>query len=208
MARIVRAVIGGTLALLAAGCMTPYQPLGMTGGWGEEKLDEDTYRVSFTGNQNTPRVAVQKFFLHRCAELTLQKGYAYFELYATEREPSASADEGPFVKVRGSRSSPPPVVTVTPTHAVVSYGLKAIVRMYPKDLLEENVASLFSAKEIVSMLGAEVRSGRPGPNLPAKFRRVEGKFPVMPVERARAPEPRKPATGPVHLDDLKGLMKQ
>jgi hypothetical protein len=68
------------LLVAVAGCMTGYQPRGYTGGYSEQKIDEDTYLVSFSGNGNTPRGVVLKYFLYRCAELTVDHGYAYFEL--------------------------------------------------------------------------------------------------------------------------------
>jgi hypothetical protein len=89
----VKGTLAAFLSLLLAGCMTAYQPRGMTGGYEEQKLDEDMYRVSFYGNGNTPRAAVLKYFLYRCAELTLERGFQYFELYAAQRGMQSGAIE-------------------------------------------------------------------------------------------------------------------
>lgn len=200
-----RRIVVGCLALLVAGCVSMYKARNGSGaGWEEEKLDEDTFLVAFYGAGGTPRGAVYKYFLHRCAEITLQRGYTYFELFATGR-PAADADS-PFVKVRGSRSTYVPSVVVVPGTTVTTYRVRAIVRMYPKDLLAPS-GDLFVAADVIRTLGAEVTSGNATPELPSRYRKVEGNFPVLPAERARAPGARQ-ADGPVHLDDLKDLMKR
>lgn len=66
------------LVAFLSGCATPYQSLGLGGGYSESKLDEDTYKVSFRGNGYTSQEAVQDNLLRRCAELTMQNGYKYF----------------------------------------------------------------------------------------------------------------------------------
>jgi hypothetical protein len=187
-----RGLLGGFAALLLAGCMTGYQPHGMTGGHQERKLDEDMYHVSFHGNGNTPRAVVLKYFLYRCAELTLERGYDYFELYAPERA-AALPDEPRFVKTQY-------------TYTITTWSASAIVRMYPKDLMM-SAPTLFSAREVVGLLGADVRSGSPGHEIPAKLRAVEGNFPVLPESYAKArTRPSAPAAGAVQLDDLKDLL--
>ncbi len=203
MGRLWRAAAStGLLALLSA-CMTPYQPKGMTGGYTDQKLDENTYLVSFQGNGNTPSGVVAKYFLYRCAELTLERGYVYFELFAPER-PQQSLDDSPFVKTAG-RSAPPPIVYV-PTQPVPFWFYRAIVRMYPEDILL-GAPTLFSAREVVGTLGSEVHSGNPSPVLPAKFRSVQGRFPIMPVRRKSPAAVAPPSSGgPVKLEDLEDLL--
>ena len=206
MRKALKVALGACLLITLAGCMTAYQPHGLTGGYKEQKLDEDTYLVSFYGNGHTPRGVVLKYFLYRCAELTLDRGYAYFELYAPERS-RTSWDAGPFVKVAGHAA--PPVVTYTPGVQVTTWSASGIVRMYRQDILAPS-PTLFSAREVVGALGSDVHSGNPTPTVPAKFRSVEGKFPVLPVngtQRAAPPtDATQPAGGPVNLDDLQGLM--
>jgi hypothetical protein len=80
--------------------------------------------------------------------------------------------------------------------------------MYPKDIMAIS-SELFSAREVIGLLGSEVRSGNPSNDIPAKLRRVEGKFPTAPVDAAGGEQPPPPAKGgPVQLDDLKDLMPQ
>ncbi|MBN3793837.1 hypothetical protein [Burkholderia sp. Ac-20392] len=69
-----------TLCMLTA-CATPYQRLGSaltTGGYSEERIDDATYRVKFTGNPKTSDEKVGRYLLYRCADLTRQMGFRYF----------------------------------------------------------------------------------------------------------------------------------
>jgi hypothetical protein len=59
-------------------CSSAYGPKGMMGGYFDTQLSEDTYLVSFTGNQHTSIDKVNSSLIYRCAELTLAKGYEYF----------------------------------------------------------------------------------------------------------------------------------
>ncbi len=62
------------------GCMTvtPYQPLGAEGGYSDQRLEANRFRVSFAGNSLTARQTVQDYLLYRAAELTLANGHDYF----------------------------------------------------------------------------------------------------------------------------------
>ncbi len=202
MRRVARAVLAAGLLSLLAACMTAYKPYGMGGGYKEEKLDDDTYRVSFYGNGNTPSGVVLKYFLYRCAELTLEHDFTYFELYAAEREQSLG--DNPFVKVRGSSRTP--TYTYIPPTTTTTWSAVGIIRMYPSRMMIAS-PTLFSAREVIAALGPEVRSGTPNGTVPGKYRVVEGKFPVMHQRAPAAEAPPEPASsGPVRLEDLDGLM--
>jgi hypothetical protein len=54
---------------------TPYQPATASApGYSEMRIENDRYRVSFSGNSSTPRDVVETYMLYRAAELTLQSG--------------------------------------------------------------------------------------------------------------------------------------
>ncbi|HEX7028873.1 MAG TPA: hypothetical protein VF268_16655 [Gammaproteobacteria bacterium] len=72
------------LALLTS-CATPYGPNSWTGGYTDEKVDEDTYIISFYGNGYASEERVWNFWIYRCAELTTLKGYDYFALTPLEK---------------------------------------------------------------------------------------------------------------------------
>jgi hypothetical protein len=50
------------------------------GGLDAKELRPDVDRVSFQGNGFTTRESVQVYWLNRCAELAIEKGYAGFEV--------------------------------------------------------------------------------------------------------------------------------
>ena len=89
-------------ALIVAGCATgptPYQPLGArgaTGGFTEQRLEANRYRVAFVGNQFTSRARVENYLLFRAAELTLANGFDSFTIVRrdTEREVETRVSPG------------------------------------------------------------------------------------------------------------------
>jgi len=70
------------LSLSACVTATPYQPLAtgtaQSGGYSETKVEQDRYRITFTGNSLTSRDVVENYLLHRAAELTLAQGKDWF----------------------------------------------------------------------------------------------------------------------------------
>jgi hypothetical protein len=56
--------------------------MGALGGYQEEQLAPNIYRVAFFGNGYTNPQTASEYLIHRCAELTEQKGYRYFGILA------------------------------------------------------------------------------------------------------------------------------
>ena len=87
-------IIAFMLAALLCACATPtpYQPdipgQRVAGGFSEERLAADRYRVTFAGNCFTSRERVERYLLYRAAELTLEKDYDWFTVIdrLTERD--------------------------------------------------------------------------------------------------------------------------
>lgn len=71
-------VMAGVLGLAACGTPTPYQPALDGHGYAEQAIEDDRYRVSFSGNTLTPRETAENYMLYRAAEVTLQRGYDHF----------------------------------------------------------------------------------------------------------------------------------
>lgn len=65
---------------MLAGCATGYQKRGLTGGYSETRVDDSHYIVHFDGNGYASKDRVWYFWIYRCAQLTVEKGYAYFSL--------------------------------------------------------------------------------------------------------------------------------
>jgi hypothetical protein len=69
-------------AVILSACSTPYQPMSAFGGYREIQLAPDIYRVMFFGNGYTNGQTATEYAIHRCAELTQQRGYRYFGILA------------------------------------------------------------------------------------------------------------------------------
>ncbi|EGF92051.1 hypothetical protein ABI_04830 [Asticcacaulis biprosthecium C19] len=80
------AALAGLTLLSACATATPYAPADLTSsrsyrpGFTESKLEEGRFRLTFAGNDLTPRDTVETYLLYRAAELTLQEGYDWFEV--------------------------------------------------------------------------------------------------------------------------------
>lgn len=74
------------LVLTLSACATPYQSIGITRGYSEMQLSDDTYKVSFRGNGFSSHEYVQNSLLHRCAELTKNNGYKYFVILGSDED--------------------------------------------------------------------------------------------------------------------------
>lgn len=94
-------MIRGTLktiaiAVLLAGCATPYTSDGLIGGFSEKQLEPEVWRVTFAGNGYTTPETAQTYWLYRAANLTLDNGYDGFQIlsninlvrgYGSQHEP-------------------------------------------------------------------------------------------------------------------------
>ena len=76
------------ISLAACETATPYQPLNPSqksqGGYSDQQIEANRFRVSFSGNSVTSRETVEKYLLFRSAELTLAQGDDWFE--TTDRQ--------------------------------------------------------------------------------------------------------------------------
>src|SRR6266478_2576237 len=93
-----RTTLAVLIVALLAGCATPYQAKGMTGGFSETQLDENVFQVRFNGNGYTSGERAADFTLLRSAELAREHDYAYFVIvqskggysYSTHTTPTQS----------------------------------------------------------------------------------------------------------------------
>ena len=77
---------GLALAVLLTACetATPYQPNrpgnATSGGFSDQRLDTNRFRVTFAGNSLTSRETVEGYLLYRAAELTVAQGFDTFTI--------------------------------------------------------------------------------------------------------------------------------
>lgn len=84
--------LGAAAALSLASCATPttYKPISAAaraqGGYSEQRIAADRWRVTFAGNELTSRDRVEGYLLYRAAELTREQGYDWFQIVERETE--------------------------------------------------------------------------------------------------------------------------
>lgn len=78
-------------SLAACATSTPYQPADRGGyGFSEQRIEDNSFRITFRGNSLTTRETVENSLLYRAAELTLQNGYDHFVVVENETEATRS----------------------------------------------------------------------------------------------------------------------
>jgi hypothetical protein len=70
--------LGAVLTLGA--CASSYAPDTWTGGYREEPVSGDVWRITFLGNGFTTDETVQTYWLYHCADFALSKGYDGFTI--------------------------------------------------------------------------------------------------------------------------------
>ena len=96
MKAIIVTIASGACLFLVA-CATPYQHLGLGGGFTDKQIAPDTFKIHFRGNGYTPDKRAQDLAVLRAAELTLEHGYQYFTVLN-----AGSSDRGFVAPVTGT----------------------------------------------------------------------------------------------------------
>jgi hypothetical protein len=137
--------LGAACTLLAAlvgflaGCASPYGRNTLFGGFSEEKLSDTSYRIAYSGNGYTNEDMVVKYWLHRCAELTLQAGYTYFGLVPgsdkAEKQDSghpalARGRDGDTASMHRVKGGGAPIFIYVPGHTVRTYAKRGVIVMF------------------------------------------------------------------------------
>jgi hypothetical protein len=126
--------MAASLLWTLGGCATAYQPLQIfgTGGYTEEALSEDTNEVAFYGNGMISYDTIKKYLFYRMAELTVDKGYDWFEILP---ERSSKATTGLFLNFRVMGGK---------------------IKMY-KEKPEGDAKDVYSARELMAKYGPEIK---------------------------------------------------
>lgn len=78
MRSLLRMTLAVSLIWGLMSCAVPYQPEKGSGGFSEVKINENTFEVTFEGNQYNTLDEVRTYLTYRCAELTLEQGLTHF----------------------------------------------------------------------------------------------------------------------------------
>jgi hypothetical protein len=73
-----------TVALMLAGCATPYQEMGLLGGVSAARIDEHTVQIRAQGNGYTDVAKIQTFVMLRAAEETVKDGFDGFQIIGAQ----------------------------------------------------------------------------------------------------------------------------
>ncbi|WP_375269320.1 hypothetical protein [Phenylobacterium sp.] len=90
--------------LSACATATPYQPnlprQKASGGYSEQRLEPNRWRVTFAGNSLTSRETVESYLLFRAAELTQAQGYDWFAIAdrRTDKQTRSYLQTDPFYR--------------------------------------------------------------------------------------------------------------
>jgi hypothetical protein len=146
------------VAIVLAGCgrPTPYQPALRDGGYAEQQIETNRYRVIFSGNALTPREAVENALLYRAAELTLANHKDHFILVNEVVEPRttyrSTYDDFPPYGFSHRRWDWDPGFDTTISTPITRYDAYADIVIFagPKP---QNDVRAFDARDVVARLG-------------------------------------------------------
>ena len=147
------------LAFLTS-CATPYQPKGLSGGYSQVQLDNNSARVQFKGNGYTSRERVEVFVLYRCAELTVERGYDYFVIDKQDtenRQQSFQTTPETFnATTTGSRGFYSTTGTYTPGQSITfnKRTATAVIKMF-KGEKPVDLSGSFAARELMDNLQSQ-----------------------------------------------------
>lgn len=145
------------VVIFLVGCTTPYGPHGLTGGYDEKKLEEDSYIVSFYGNGHTSGQQVWNYWIYRCAELTVEKGYDFFSLTPSEEYALLDAShDGQIVEFEmlpDEQADSELQKVIYQTYTITTYSANAKVDMYKMPIDEKvDPSELLDASYVLSAL--------------------------------------------------------
>lgn len=166
--------LAATALLFLAACAspTPYAPLFERYGYAEQQIEDNRYRVTFTGNTVTEKETVENYLLYRAAELTRVRGYDYFELTDRDTEKSTRylSNYTTFGHFRSrhdrfglSHSAGPGFVTGT-SRPITEYEATATILLFRGKKPDEK-AQAYDARDVLQRLGPTIR--RPAPPAPS-----------------------------------------
>jgi hypothetical protein len=147
------------LCALLAGCATGYQKqtyFTVTGGFKEKDLGKNVYRVSFGANGYTTAETTQCFWLYRCAELTLEKGFDGFEILSDIRLAQSLSPE----KVFGVEASEVQPAVFVPIYIPTDEGNKPHIEadiLLLKSPIKAHPPKVFDARKLKNALAPHVQ---------------------------------------------------
>ncbi len=145
--------------LAIAGCSTPYQEMGFTGGVSAAQVTATSFRISARGNGYTEGTAIQDFALLKAAETTKRAGGTHFLVVS-----AADASSAGYVETSGHAETSyvgnRAYTTFTPAsvHEYVKPGQDMYIRVLTVSSGAPPPGAL-SADEIIQFVGSRIKRG-------------------------------------------------
>lgn len=146
------------LLLIFAGCATPYQEMGFSGGVTAAQMTDTTFRISGRGNGYTGATVINDYVMLKAAETTVQHGYTHFMVVsAADASSSATIVTGgtsrtTFVGNSAMTTYSPPVA-----QNIYKPGEDAFIRVIKIEPGQAPPQGAIAADEIIRHVGSRVK---------------------------------------------------
>jgi hypothetical protein len=143
-----------------AGCSTPYQEMGFTGGVSAQQMTADTYRIISRGNAYTGSTTIQDYTLLKAAETTKLAGATHFLIISAADASRSGAIVSPgqatttFYGNTASTTYSPATV-----HNFIKPGQDTYIRVITVAPGQAPPNGAFLADEIIQFVGSRVSRG-------------------------------------------------
>lgn len=146
------------LALIVAGCSTPYQDMGFTGGVLAQQMTSNTYRIVARGNGYTAGTTVQDYTVLKAAETAKKAGATHFAIISASDASSTGHVTTPG-HAQTSFVGNTAYTTYTPgmVHQYVRPGQDVYIRVFSMPAGQQPPQGAFSADEIIQFVGGRVK---------------------------------------------------
>ena len=151
-------------AVLILGCATPYQKYGISGGYEDSRLDENTFSISVETNGATKQQTTSNYALYRAAELTVENGFDFFVIVSKGNHSTTGAMTMPGAST--SRTTISGYGSTAYARTTTTYGPSVVIPMsYPRVALvikaykgekPANAPETFDARVVMKYLAPQI----------------------------------------------------
>jgi hypothetical protein len=114
-----------SFSVVVAGCATKYQEMGLTGGFTDKMIDQNTGIVVISGNGFTSEEKVRSMLMLRASEMTIQNGHRKFSLLTIEDQGALDAQKAgklsAYLREKAARENFVPKLTTETTTVFSTY---------------------------------------------------------------------------------------
>jgi hypothetical protein len=149
--RLSGAMVGIAAVLALAGCATPYQQMGITGGVRSVQIETDIAQITARGSLLTDADKIEQYVLRKAAETTLASGYDHFEVVSVSDRSRTFQAAGGYTGFTGT-GFPSGGLTLP----FIRPGETILIRMSRGPSTAQGV-TVFDARDVLAHLGQRQR---------------------------------------------------